>query len=209
MEQYDQQTGLRTNRSSLVPWIILAVIAVGVLIYLWYRPEQPRTGIGKTHPAVGRSLSLLELEPLTGDGQPIRLDDVRGKVVLINFWGTWCPPCRIEFPHMVNLQQQFHARDDFRLLSVSCGYSIDSEEPDELRQQTLEFLRQQHADLPTYADPDGTTRIAMINSANLEGFGYPATILLDAEGVIRAVWLGYDDGYEYDMETSVAELLRS
>jgi hypothetical protein len=49
----------------------------------------------------------------------------------------------------------------------------------------------------------------MINSANLEGFGYPATILLDAEGVIRAVWLGYDEGYEYDMETSVAELLRS
>ena len=77
--------------------------------------------MGTHHPAVGRKLPQLELKPLTGDGRPVSLEDLKGRVTLIDFWGTWCPPCAEELPHIAALATRFSGQLDFQVLAVSCG----------------------------------------------------------------------------------------
>src|SRR5262245_66276913 len=83
-----------TSRPSLRPLIIvlLAMVAVVVVLRVAYQDPQPPEGrqVGNLSPEVaGR-------DP---DGKPVRLSDHEGQVVLISFWGTWCPPCRAQLPH--------------------------------------------------------------------------------------------------------------
>ena len=70
---------------------------------------------------------------------------------------------------------------------------------------TADFLRKMHADFPTYHDPDGISRSSLMDAAGLKPheFGYPATVLLDGEGVIRGFWLGYEPSLEHEIEAAV------
>ena len=61
---------------------------------------------------------------LTLDGQKVKLSDYRGKAVLLNFWATWCPPCKVEMPWFVDLQKQY-AKDGLVVL----GVAMDDSEP--------------------------------------------------------------------------------
>ncbi len=61
---------------------------------------------------------------LTLDGQKVKLSDYRGKAVLLNFWATWCPPCKVEMPWFVDLQKQY-SRDGLVVL----GVAMDDSEP--------------------------------------------------------------------------------
>ena len=58
------------------------------------------------------------------EGKPVQLADFKGKVVVLNFWATWCPPCRAEIPDLVSLQQQYAARG-----LVVVGISMDEGGP--------------------------------------------------------------------------------
>ena len=150
----------------------------------------------------------MKLEPLTGDSAAVTLDDLGGQIVLLNFWGTWCPPCREEFPHMATLAQKLKDEPRFRLLAVSCGGGADR--PDEiagLKSATEGFLQREHSLLPTYADESAETRTGVAMAFGDDGFVYPTTVLLDGEARIRGVWLGYDEGYSEQMECAVDGLL--
>ncbi|REB11180.1 TlpA family protein disulfide reductase [Sporosarcina sp. BI001-red] len=59
----------------------------------------------------------LELETLTGD--KVRLSDLKGKKVILNFWATWCPPCKAEMPHMENFYKKLKPEDNVELVSVN------------------------------------------------------------------------------------------
>ena len=72
-------------------------------------------------------------------GRIHELDDYRGQVVVVNFWATWCPPCRVEMPSFQRLQNQF-PRDKFRMLAVNVG---------ENREQIAQFFFSQNPQ-PTY-----------------------------------------------------------
>jgi len=167
--------------------------------------------VGKSHPAVGRKLIHLSLAPLTGgdeavDLKAVDLKGLSGKVALVNYWGVWCPPCRQEFPHLQKLEQELAADEDFRFLSVSCGYGKE-EDLDQLRDQTARFLDSMGANFPTYHDPGMESRTALVIGAGLRGFGYPTTVLLDKGGFIRAIWTGYTPGYETEMTEMARDLL--
>ena len=189
----------RSNSSKL---LLLLVIAGLLLVYFGVLYE----GRGGSDVIVGKTLRELKLQPLIGRGEPVSLDDLRGKVVLINFWGTWCPPCRQEFPELVKLVQQ-HARDaDFRFLSVSCpaGLNVDVAV---LRKDTLAFLQQAGVELSVYVDPDSSTQRAITMQRMADGFGYPTTLILDRQGGVRGFWEGYDPQYIDQMESLVQQLL--
>ena len=156
-------------------------------------------------PGIGSPLAELRLQPLTGDARPLSLADLRGSVVLLNFWGTWCPPCRRELPHIAQIYKSHQADADFKLLAVSCGGPGDEEKIDALRNATAALLKKMHITMPTYADPDEVTRTAVDRVAGFEG--YPTTLVLDRRGIIRGIWVGYERGSEEQMEELIGRLL--
>ncbi len=192
--------------SSLVTWGALALAALAVLGWqLFLRPKLALEQATK-NPAVGQALPVLELQPLTGTERGMSLENVRGKVTLVNYWGTWCPPCVEEFPHLVDLWDRYRGQDDFLLVSVSSTFDSREDVP-AVRANTEQFLKRYGASLPTYIDADGASRQVLADLLGERGFAYPTTVLLDRAGSIRAVWLGYQRGYEGQMEKLVSKLL--
>jgi len=193
----------------IVALIVAAVVAVMVVLLavvvfsLMGSMEAVDPG-GEAVPGVGKKLPALGLQPLDPDERPVTLADLEGKVVLLNFWGTWCPPCRVELPHIVKIGRQYADRDDFRLLAVSCGRGVN-EDVKELRANTQAFLDQLNVKLPTYVDHGAVTRQAVDQAAGFQG--YPTTIVLDRTGTIRGVWTGYGIGMEHEIESLIEKVL--
>lgn len=111
----------------------------------------------------------------TLDGGSARLSDLAGRVVVVNFWGTWCAPCRRELPELVDLGHAFAPRG-----VVVVGIAIDSGEPSEIR----EFADTYGVDYDIWIS---TTEVAI---TEFNAVGYPYTLLIDREGFIRNEYLG-------------------
>jgi peroxiredoxin len=105
----------------------------------------------------------------------IHLADYRGKVVLVNFWATWCAPCVEEIPSLLDLH---HANPDLAILAVS----VD-EDPDAYS----EFLTRRHVDLTTVRDPSESAAKLFHTEQ------WPETYILDRKGVIRRKFIGAQD----------------
>jgi cytochrome c biogenesis protein CcmG/thiol:disulfide interchange protein DsbE len=175
-------------RSRVWTWGSLAVVAALVFVYIAIVGPS-RSSRGTTGAAVGRKLQYLELQPLTDDAKWVSLRDLAGQVAVVNYWGTWCGPCRAEFPDIVKLAAQFAERDGFRFLAVSCGEGADTE-LGELRSETLAFLKAREVTLPMYADQHASSRRELMRMLEPEGFGYPTTLVIDRQGTIRGMWQG-------------------
>jgi len=133
----------------------------------------------KPDPSLDAASSLLGLRQqlqqeidftLTGlDGKPYTLSALRGKVVLLNFWATWCPPCRKEMPDMEKLYQRLQAKG-FVVLAIS----------DEERDTVAGFEEKQKYTFPILLDPDRKVNTAF----NVEGI--PKSFLFDRDGKLVA-----------------------
>jgi thiol-disulfide isomerase/thioredoxin len=190
------------ERSSAVTRIALAVIGLVFLAYLIWRPL-PGGNQGTNHPAAGQPVVPHDLEPLTGADEPFTSANLRGKVTLINLWGTWCGPCEEEFPYLVAIYQSFKSQRNFQYVSVS--YPGEPQPLSKLREDTKEFLARQRAGHATYYDPAGQTAVAlaMIEVQN----AFPTTLLIDGQGILRGVWQGYNRASMSEIEELVADLL--
>ena len=189
-------------------WTWIALAAAAVFVYLVLVPRPAGESLGTKGPAIGRKLPYLQLEPLTGEAAAVTLDDLKDHVTLVNYWGTWCPPCRQEFPHIVDLAHEFADQKIFKLYAVSCGGEGNDEDLTNLRSETMAFLAARSASLSTYADQNSESRRSMAVGLGLEDFGYPTTLVLDQQGVIRGFWVGYTPGTEREMKMLIEELLR-
>ncbi len=186
-------------------WLALAVV-FGLFV-AWRMLAPSPSQVANEHPGIGKKLSLVSLQPLTFIGDNVSLDDLQGKVVVLNFWGTWCPPCQRELPHIAELAQRYRENSRCRVLAVSCGNSgpDPSSSLPELQIETAALLAERHIELPVYADPNLRTRRAVNDAAGFDG--YPTTLVLDAGGVIRGVWTGYAPGDEHAVAELVEQLL--
>jgi thiol-disulfide isomerase/thioredoxin len=184
------------------------VIGLLLLAYLiWRRPPGGDQGTG--HPAVGHPILFLELDPLTTAKAPLGKKDLRGKVTLMNLWGTWCGPCAEEFPYLIAIYQKHKNHYDFRYLSVSYPgdpTSLDADAVAELRQETVEFLARQRALHPTYYDLRGQTFRALLPIGVEDAM--PTTLLIDREGVVRGAWQGYSRVSMAQIERLLEEMLQ-
>ena len=146
-------------------------------------PGQAATGL-QPYPGE-QTVPTLQLTDTTG--KQLDLKDYRGKVVLLNFWATWCPPCVKEIPSLNRLQAKL-AGEDFAILSVEVG-----EEPEEVKT----FLETTPADYPVMLNTDGETA----KDWGLRAF--PTTFIIDRQGIIR---LAYYGGLEWDEDDVVGQL---
>ncbi|MEO8498078.1 MAG: TlpA family protein disulfide reductase [Planctomycetota bacterium] len=199
----------RKRSTTLV--IILAFGAFAILLVWSLRPAQPAPQLepAEPHPSVGLAMGSFQLTPLVGDTAPVTLESLRGEVVLINFWGTWCGPCLIEFPHLVELNDRLKGDKRFRFIPVSCGPGGSEVPTEQLRAETAAYLGRLNANLDVYSDPGSAATLSLVNAARLDRFGYPTTVLLDQDGTIQGLWQGYAPGVEAEMEEAIKVLLKS
>lgn len=187
-------------------WIIVGIMFLAMLVMTVLRPLDWLRKSGVEDPAVGTSLAWLELTPLDEAAPPVELADLSGTVTLMNFWGTWCGPCRREFPELLTLIRSLQGEAGFRALAVSCGYDAESDGSPQLREQTVAYLAEQNAgDMPTYFDPGMFTRQAVSDAIGFRG--YPTTLVMDQRGIIRGIWRGYSAAAVGQMESLIEELL--
>jgi thiol-disulfide isomerase/thioredoxin len=192
------------RRSRVWLWLgLMVLVAVVFAAATLLRPPPPP--IGPRHPAVGTKLTTFHLEPLTGEGRETSLEDLAGKVTLLNFWGPWCSACIVEFPHLVEIERHFRGRGDFQFFSVSSNQNARDETG--LAASTAQFLKQHQADFPTYRDADARTIDSLITDAKLDHFGFPTTVLLGRDGAIRGIWLGYSRGDEESVRQAIEKAL--
>lgn len=128
------------------------------------------------------------------NGGAVRLSDFKGKVVLLEFWATWCPPCRATVPELVALQKEYGNRD-FTVL----GVSVDDQAPG-LKTELLNFSRKFHINYPVLMGNDSVERKYGI-------WSIPRSFLIDKDGMIRDSYSGYIDQYESKVSAEVQGLL--
>jgi thiol-disulfide isomerase/thioredoxin len=179
------------RRSLAAAFLSLALLALGCKV--------PRP----THPAEGRVMGSLPIVSL--DDATIPVPSLTGKVTLLNFWGTWCPPCRRELPTLVRLAERLADKPGFQLVAVSCGGG-GPDDLEELTGDTRRFLESQKLAIEAWGDPDGFTRMAFTDAYGFNAF--PTTYLVGPDATIRRVWTGYRAGDEADMATAVLGLLK-
>ncbi len=199
----DLPEGTPAQAETASPWpfvIVLGALALAVALMVRYQ------GSDSSGSVQGPVLEQVALAPLVYASGPLDSAAFRGRVVLLNFWGTWCRPCRDEFPHLYALFQKFQQRKDFLLVPVSCLPPGEPFDEKLLREQTQAFLDQYNARVPIYADPEQKTRLALSRLGAWPG-AYPTTVLLDRQGRIRYRWVGYRPGTETEMEQQILQLL--
>jgi thiol-disulfide isomerase/thioredoxin len=116
------------------------------------------------------------------DGKKVSLADFRGKVVIVDFWGTWCPPCRQEIPHFVELLKKYEGKG---LRVVGLNYE---RVPKERIPQTISaFVKQHKIPYPCLIGDDATRE-------KVEDFrAFPTTLFIDRQGIVRAKLEGLPD----------------
>lgn len=149
-----------------VPFGLLLV----ALAAAFYYQQRQASGRG-AFPAPDFSLKDL-------DGHSYRLSDLRGKVVFLNLWATWCPPCRMEMPSMERLHQRMRGKD-FAMLAVS--------EDDDGATSVRPFVQQMGLTFPVLLDVDG------IVPPRYGVTGYPETFLIDRSGRVVHHTIGPED----------------
>lgn len=156
--------------------------AVAGLLVLFASPSY-KQGMASPAGSMAKSFSFQM------DGKSSSLADLRGKVVVLNFWATWCPPCVDETPSLVALQKHLAAKG-----GTIIGISLDEDE-----QAYTRFVQQNGIDFPTYRDP--SKKIP-------EEYGtymYPETYIIDRHGRIARKIVGAQDW----MSPSMTEYLDS
>jgi peroxiredoxin len=158
-------------------WIAAAVAALGVALFAVPLLRGPQSAIveGGTC-ARSQGTANLDFTLKDANGADVRLSDYRGKVVLLNFWATWCGPCKLEIPEFVEAYSEYRDRG-FVILGV---LSEDDPTQDELRAFTSEFKM----NYPVFRVHEG------VENAFGPLFALPTTFLVDRHGTICMKHMG-------------------
>lgn len=171
--------------SARVKLALLSLIPLSVLgLTLLAAGLQPSTDPGSVV-EISRPMPAIEGEWINGG--PLSLDDYRDKVVLVNFWGTWCGPCRKEQPALQRLSEEFEGRVQF----IGVDFRDD-------QATALEYIREFGVTYPSVVDDGPLSYRFQLPYA-------PGTYLVDRDGVMRYLLLGAQE--EGDLRGYLEELL--
>ena len=138
--------------------------------------------------SMGETAPDFTLENMQGEN--VTLSDLRGQVVLVNFWATWCPPCRQEMPSMEKLYQHFQGQE-FEMLAIN----VEENGPEAVSS----FLKDKSHSFPILFDPQGQAQ-RLYNVSK-----YPETFVVNKDGIVVEHVMGAIDW----MQPSVVEYLEN
>jgi len=147
-------------------WKIGLILFAGALAVFFYYYRQPRFVAGEKAPDFAATLA---------DGKTVRLSDLRGRYVLLQFWGSWCGPCRAENPHLRELYREYQPRG-FEIFSVG----LERNRNNWLRAIEQDGMNWPHHVLEITDFDSNLARLFNIHSI-------PATFLINPDGVIMGV----------------------
>lgn len=175
---------MRSAKEIVVPWLlkknaVAFAIVAGLIIYAGYgyvdkglteRSMPIDQSDAETGMRVGQFAPDFNLADMQGN--EVRLSDFRGQKVLLNFWATWCPPCRVEMPYLQRFYEK-DATDDIVVIAVN----LTSLEKNTSRVE--QFAQDKQLTFPILLDESGS----VLNAFRITA--YPTTYFLDSSGVIR------------------------
>lgn len=132
-------------------------------------------------------------------GKPVKFSDFAGKVVVMDFWGTWCPPCREELPKFQELYVKY--KDHPGVAFLSMNWEKPGGEPAARLKLVSDFMEKNKYTFPVIIDHD---RVA-VEAYDIPGF--PTVFIIDGAGQIRYRNVGYEDGVELILEAQLQTLL--
>jgi thiol-disulfide isomerase/thioredoxin len=142
-------------------------------------------------PLAAAQRSAPDIALRTADGTEVHLADLKGKIVLVDFWASWCVPCKTSFPALDALYREYRTRD-VEVLAVNV---------DERRRDADAFLAVRPHELPVFFDSKG---------ASAEAFGVrgmPSSFVIDRDGMIRFTHLGYSTNVDASYRQELVQLL--
>lgn len=151
-------------------------------------------GVGNVSAGVTISAPAPDFTAKTSQGSTLRLKEQQGRVVLVNFWASWCGPCRQEMPHLNRLYDRYRPAG-----LVMIGVNIDDDPKTALDAASLYGIK-----FPVVLDTDKKVS----NLYNMSGM--PATIVIDKSGRVRFFHIGYKPGVgvEESYERHIRDLLK-
>ena len=172
----DRRPAARRRQDAVLPLVLALLFVVGAW-QIGGRAGFDRIGTG------GQNLQLLpkigdpapDFVAPTVDGQLVRLSDLRGHPVWLNFWGSWCPPCRSEFPEMQSAYEAELKPQGVVLLAISL---------DESAADAAGFAARNHGTFPILTDPTRSFTGAAYPISN-----FPTHVLIDRQGIVRDIIL--------------------
>lgn len=170
-----------------------AVLSLGVLWIFASRVPVAATTDGAPPPSPREGFSAPDFTLETLDGRQMTLSDLRGQVVLVNFWASWCPPCRAEMPA---IERVYRSYKDLGLEVLA----VNTTNQDDVAAAAA-FVQELGLSFPIPLDHTG----AVSASYNLRGL--PSSYFIDEQGVIRSVVVGGPMS-EALVQSKVEELLR-
>ena len=169
--------------------VVILIAAVGLFLLFLLAKEGPR-GIKIIHE--GDRAPEFRLQAL--DGRTVSLVDLRGKVVMVHFWATWCPPCVEEMPMLEQLYRSLGSTD-FRILAVSVDEGGAS--------AVAEFMQRNKLSIPALLDPGKSV-------AGLYGtFKFPETYIVDGRGIVKFKAIGPRDWTAPANMNAIRELIEA
>jgi len=159
------------HRYPMVLALLLTALLAGCAAQPTAAPSSQAVG-AVPPPKVGARAYNFALNDL--EGNPVALSDFRGKKVMVNFWASWCGPCRSEIPAMVELYDEQHGQG-FEIVAINVG-----EDP----ARAMDFTERFGMRFPVLLDPAG--KVAMAYRVQ----GLPTSVFVDDQGIIRAGSVG-------------------
>ena len=170
MEDRSQQPNT-PNRQPAHPaaWVWIALAALGLILWIAF------TFLPKITAGAGNSgQSRLDFTVKDLTGETVKLRSMRGKTVLVNFWATWCSPCKEEMP-LLQSYYDAHHQDGFVLVGVNVSDDVED---------ARAFIEEYGYTFPVWSDPPGNVLI------DLGMNGLPASLVISPDGTVVKRWIG-------------------
>lgn len=163
----------------------ITIFVFGFFLFFVY----PFEALAREKIGIGLPAPHFTLETTTG--AKVRISDFKGKVVLLDFWATWCPPCRFSIPALIQLHKKYKNKN-FAILGINM---------DEYRKPVLSFVRKQKIEY--WVLYGGKEQVGLDYRIR----AIPSFFLLDPSGKIVKIYSGFYPGLEKEWEEEIERLL--